>query len=61
MVLAERRHMLRSADGEHDACWGAYVGMPEEILVSAKLKDVVDDIERVRSAAPVRMAGSSIV
>jgi len=53
--------MLRSADGEHDACWGAYVGMPEEILVSAKLKDVVDDIERVRSAAPVRMAGSSIV
>jgi precorrin-6A synthase len=25
--------------------------MPEEILVSGKLKDVVDDIERIRSAA----------
>jgi precorrin-6A synthase len=25
--------------------------MPEEILVSGKLKDIVDEIERVRSAA----------
>jgi precorrin-6A synthase len=42
---------LRSADGELDAYWGAYVGMPEEILVSGKLKDIVDEIERMRSAA----------
>jgi precorrin-6A synthase len=25
--------------------------MPEEILVSGKLKDIVDDIERIRSGA----------
>ena len=25
--------------------------MPEEILISGKLKDIVDEIERVRSAA----------
>ena len=51
MVLLNVDKALRSADGELDAYWGAYVGMPEEILVSGKLKDVVDEIERVRSAA----------
>jgi precorrin-6A synthase len=50
-VLLNADKALRSADGELDAYWGAYVGMPEEILVSGKLKDIVDEIERVRSAA----------
>jgi precorrin-6A synthase len=50
-VLLNADKALRSADGELDAYWGAYVGMPEEILVSGKLKDVVGEIERMRSAA----------
>jgi precorrin-6A synthase len=50
-VLLNADRALRSADGELDAYWGAYVGMPEEILVSGKLKDVVGEIERMRSAA----------
>jgi precorrin-6A synthase len=51
MVLLNADKALRSADGELEAYWGAYVGMPEEILVSGKLTDVVDEIERIRSAA----------
>ena len=51
VVLLNADKALRSADGELDAYWGAYVGMPEEILVSGKLKDIVDEVERIRSAA----------
>ena len=51
MVLLNADKALRHADGELEAYWGAYVGMPEEILVSGKLKDVVAEIERIRSAA----------
>ncbi len=51
VVLLNADKALRSADGELDAYWGAYVGMPEEILVSGKLGDVVDDIERKRASA----------
>jgi precorrin-6A synthase len=51
MVLLNVDKALRSADGELDAYWGAYVGMPEEILVSGKLKDIVDEVERIRRAA----------
>ncbi|MGM4920319.1 precorrin-6A synthase (deacetylating) [Tardiphaga sp. 813_E8_N1_3] len=39
------------ADQNVDIYWGAYIGMPDEILISGKLKDVVDDIERVRTEA----------
>src|SRR5260370_637969 len=41
----------RFADQDIDIYWGAYIGMPDEILVSGKLKDVVDDIERIRTEA----------
>lgn len=34
-----------------DIFWGAYVGTPDEILVAGKLKDVMGDIERLRSEA----------
>lgn len=51
MVLLNADKALRSADGELEAYWGAYVGMPEEILVSGKLKEIVDEVERIRSAA----------
>jgi precorrin-6A synthase len=51
VVLLNADKALRTADGELDAYWGAYLGTPEEILVSGKLKDVVDEIERIRLAA----------
>jgi hypothetical protein len=47
-VLGADKLCHRLADGELDACWGAQVGKPEEILVSGKLKDIVDEIERMR-------------
>lgn len=34
-----------------DIYWGAYLGTPDEILIAGKLKDVADEIERVRAAA----------
>jgi precorrin-6A synthase len=41
----------RFADQDIDIYWGAYIGTPNEILVSGKLKDVVGDIERIRAEA----------
>jgi len=39
------------ADQETQIYWGAYLGTPDEILLSGKLKDVAEEIERVRKAA----------
>ncbi|MBV7555359.1 precorrin-6A synthase (deacetylating) [Pseudomonas sp. PDM28] len=39
------------ADRDTEIYWGAYLGTPDEILISGKLKDVADEIERVRKAA----------
>lgn len=50
-VLLNAEKALREADRELDAYWGAYVGMPEEILVSGRLKDIAGDIERRRALA----------
>jgi precorrin-6A synthase len=41
----------RFADQDIDIYWGAYVGMPDEILVAGKLADVAGDIERMRADA----------
>jgi precorrin-6A synthase len=41
----------RFADQDIDIYWGAYIGTPDEILVSGKLEDVADDIARIRAAA----------
>lgn len=41
----------RFADQDIDIYWGAYLGTPDEILVSGKLKDVALEIERVRAEA----------
>jgi len=41
----------RFADQDIDIYWGAYVGTPDEILVSGKLRDVADDIQRIRAEA----------
>lgn len=39
------------ADQDTEIYWGAYLGTADEILISGKLKDVADEIERVRKAA----------
>ncbi|HCS43730.1 MAG TPA: precorrin-6A synthase (deacetylating) [Pseudomonas sp.] len=39
------------ADRETQIYWGAYLGTPDEILISGKLEDVAQEIERVRKAA----------
>jgi precorrin-6A synthase len=41
----------RFADQDIDIFWGAYIGTPDEVLLAGKLKDVVDDIERIRTEA----------
>jgi len=38
-------------DRDIEIYWGAYLGTDDEILVSGKLREVIDDIERLRSAA----------
>jgi precorrin-6A synthase len=38
-------------DHDLDIYWGAYLGTPDEILIAGKLRDVAQEIERVRKAA----------
>ena len=49
VVMLNAEKALRKADGDVDVYWGAYVGMPDEVLVSGKLREVIEDIERIRS------------
>jgi precorrin-6A synthase len=39
------------SDQDIEIFWGAYVGTPDEILVSGKLRDVADEIDRIREQA----------
>jgi precorrin-6A synthase len=39
------------APDDWDIYWGAYLGTPAEIIVSGRLRDVAEDIERTRTAA----------
>jgi precorrin-6A synthase len=41
----------RVADQQTEIYWGAYLGTPDEILISGRLADVAEEIERVRKAA----------
>jgi precorrin-6A synthase len=41
----------RFVDHDIDIYWGAYLGTPNEILIAGRLKDVADEIHRVRTAA----------
>jgi precorrin-6A synthase len=51
VMLDAQNAYKRLADQDLDIYWGAYVGTPDEILISGKLRDVMDDIERVRAEA----------
>jgi precorrin-6A synthase len=52
VVMLDAQDAYRQvADQDTHIYWGAYLGTPDEILISGKLKDVADEIERVRKAA----------
>lgn len=52
VVMLDSQNTYRSlVDEDLDIYWGAYVGTPDEILISGKLRDVADEIERVRAQA----------
>jgi precorrin-6A synthase len=51
VMLDAENGYKRFADQDIDIFWGAYIGTPDEILIAGKLKEVVDDIERVREEA----------
>jgi precorrin-6A synthase len=51
VVLDGQQAFKRVASSDLDIYWGAYLGTEDEILVSGKLTDVLDDIERIRSKA----------
>ena len=46
-----RRFADSKVHGDMDIYWGAYLGTPDEILISGKLKDVADEIHRRRAEA----------
>lgn len=50
-VMLDGDAAFRNVDGDVDIWWGAYVGTPNEVLVSGKLGEVVGDIERIREEA----------
>jgi precorrin-6A synthase len=55
VVMLDAQNAFRHvADEDVDIYWGAYVGTADEILVSGKLSDVADEIERVRAEARER-------
>lgn len=52
VVMLDAEHAYRTlVDQDIDIYWGAYLGTPDEILISGKLSEVSDEIRRVRNAA----------
>lgn len=52
VVMLDNEMAFRTLDDvDLDIHWGAYVGTPDEILVSGKLGEVAGDIERARKTA----------
>jgi precorrin-6A synthase len=52
VVMLDAQDAYRQVvDQDTEIYWGAYLGTADEILISGKLRDVADDIERVRKAA----------
>jgi precorrin-6A synthase len=51
VVMLDGQSAFKSVDEDLDIYWGAYIGTDDEVLVSGKLREVTDEIERVRQAA----------
>lgn len=55
VVMLDSQDTYRNlAHEDLDIYWGAYVGTPDEILIAGKLRDVADEIARVRADARSR-------
>ncbi|WIY53602.1 precorrin-6A synthase (deacetylating) [Devosia sp. YIM 151766] len=54
VVMLDGRLAFRDADPDLEIFWGAYLGTPEQILVSGRLGDVAEKIVAVRAAARER-------
>jgi precorrin-6A synthase len=44
----------RKSEAVTEIYWGAYLGTEDEILVSGNLRELADDIERMRKEAKAR-------
>jgi precorrin-6A synthase len=51
VVMLDGEGVFRKLPADLDIYWGAYVGTEDEVFVSGRLGDVVDEIERVRERA----------
>ncbi|TWV31681.1 precorrin-6A synthase (deacetylating) [Streptomyces misionensis] len=54
VMLDAHQTFRRYADEDIDIYWGAYIGTPDEILVSGPLAEAAPEIERVRAEARER-------
>jgi precorrin-6A synthase len=54
MLDADLACRALASDGDIDIYWGAYLGTEDEILVSGRLREVIDDIARMRREARER-------
>jgi precorrin-6A synthase len=51
VMLDAHNSFQRYVDQDIDIWWGAYVGTPDEIVIAGRLREVADEIVRVRAAA----------
>lgn len=54
VVMLDGDQAFAHVPGDYDIFWGAYLGTKEEILVSGRLSDVKDEIEKTRAEARAR-------
>jgi len=54
VVMLDGQMAFKTVDEDVEIYWGAYVGTEDEILVSGRLGDVLEEIERVRQEARAR-------
>ena len=55
VVMLDSRDAYTGLEGQDlDIFWGAYIGTPDEILISGRLSEVAEEIRRVRAEARAR-------
>ena len=54
VVMLDSGLAFTALDGDWQIYWGAYLGTPDEILISGRLGEVADEIVRVRAEARAR-------
>jgi precorrin-6A synthase len=54
VVMLDAGLAFMALDGDWEIYWGAYLGTPDEILISGRLSEVAEEIVRVRAEARTR-------